>query len=111
VVLLYPVPNELINRPLVRLPDSPVVFLLALLRAVSPPSDAEVQRLLGVNRALYDQARAVGGTHYPVGAIPLTPADWRAHYGPRYAEVALAKLRFDPRHVLTPGQGIFHKPS
>ncbi len=111
VVLLYPVPNELINRPLVRLPESPVVFLLALLRAVSPPSDAEVQRLLGVNRALYDQARAVGGTHYPVGAIPLTPADWRAHYGPRYAEVALAKLRFDPRHVLTPGQGIFHKPS
>ena len=111
VVLLYPVANELINRPLVRLPDSPVVFLLALLRAVSPPNDAEVQRLLGVNRELYDQARAVGGTHYPVGAIPLTPADWRAHYGPRYAEVVLAKSRFDPKHVLTPGQGIFRQPS
>ena len=110
VVLLYPVSNDLINRPLVRLPNSPVVFLLALLRAVSPPSDAEVQRLLGVNRELYDQARAVGGTHYPVGAIPLTPADWRAHYGPRYAEVLLAKARFDPKHVLTPGQGIFAKP-
>jgi cytokinin dehydrogenase len=111
VVLLYPVPNELINRPMVRLPDSPVVFLLALLRAVSPPSDAEVQRLLGVNRQLYDEARAVGGTHYPVGAIPLTPADWRAHYGPRYPEVLQAKARFDPRQVLTPGQGIFHTPS
>jgi FAD/FMN-containing dehydrogenase len=111
VVLLYPVKNDLIDRPLVRLPDSPVVFLLALLRAVSPPSDAEVQRLLGVNRTLYDEARAVGGTHYPVGAIPLTPADWRAHYGPRYAEVLLAKTRFDPKHVLTPGQGIFKPPS
>ncbi len=111
VVLLYPVPNELINRPLVRLPDSPVVFLLALLRAVSPPNDAEVQRLLGVNRELYDQARAVGGTHYPVGAIPLTPADWRAHYGPRYPEVARAKTHFDPNHVLTPGQGVFRRPS
>lgn len=110
VVLLYPVSNDLINRPLVRLPNSPVVFLLALLRAVSPPSDAEVQRLLGVNRELYDQARAVGGTHYPVGAIPLTPADWRAHYGPRHAEVLLSKTRFDPKHVLTPGQGIFGKP-
>ena len=111
VILLYPVPNELINRPFVRLPNSPVVFLLAILRAVSPPNDADVQRLLAVNRALYDKARAVGGTHYPVGAIPLTPADWRAHYGPRYAEVALAKARFDPKHVLTPGQGIFRQPS
>ncbi len=110
VMLLYPVPNELIDLPFVRLPDSPVVFLLAILRAVNPPSDSEVQRLLGVNRSLYDQARAVGGTHYPVGAIPLTPADWRAHYGPRYAEVVLAKHRYDPNHVLTPGQGIFRKP-
>ncbi len=111
VMLLYPVPNELIDRPLVRLPNSPVVFLLAILRAVSPPNDADVQRLLAVNRALYDKARALGGTHYPVGAIPLTPADWRAHYGPRYADVVLAKARFDPKHVLTPGQGIFRQPS
>ena len=111
VVLLYPVSNDLIDRPLVRLPDSPVVFLLALLRAVSPPSDAEVQRLLGVNRELYDGARAVGGTHYPVGAIPLTPTDWRAHYGASYPEVLAAKRRFDPKHVLTPGQGIFATPS
>jgi FAD/FMN-containing dehydrogenase len=111
VMLLYPIPNELIDRPLVRLPNSPVVFLLAILRAVSPPNDADVQRLLTVNRALYDKARALGGTHYPVGAIPLTPADWRAHYGPRYAEVLLAKTRFDPKHVLTPGQGIFRQPS
>jgi FAD/FMN-containing dehydrogenase len=63
-----------------------------------------------VNRELYDRARAVGGTHYPVGAIPLTPADWRAHYGPRYPEVAQAKAHFDPKHVLTPGQGIFRAP-
>ncbi|HWM07146.1 MAG TPA: FAD-binding protein [Actinophytocola sp.] len=111
VVLLYPVPRELIKKPLVSLPDSPVVFLLAILRAVSPPNDADVQRLLGANRELYDKARAVGGTHYPVGAIPLTPADWRAHYGRRYPEVALNKLRFDAQHVLTPGQGIFRKPS
>ncbi|HEY0448751.1 FAD-binding protein [Actinophytocola sp.] len=110
VVLLYPVPRAEITRPLVMLPDSPVVFLLAILRAVSPPNDADVQRLLADNRVLYDEARAVGGTHYPVGAIPLTPADWRAHYGSRYAEVALAKQHFDPNHVLTPGQGIFHQP-
>ncbi len=111
VVLLYPVPRAEFHRPLVRLPNSPVVFLLAILRAVSPPNDADVRRLLADNRTLYDRARAVGGTQYPVSAIPLTPADWRAHYGARYPEVALNKLRFDPRHVLTPGQGIFAPPS
>jgi FAD/FMN-containing dehydrogenase len=107
VVLLYPIPRELIREPFVRLPDSPVVFMLALLRAVSPPSEAETQRLLAVNRRQYDQAVAVGGTHYPVGAIPLTPADWQTHYGDRWPAFRAAKHRYDPRHVLTPGQGIF----
>jgi cytokinin dehydrogenase len=107
VVLLYPVPTALIRQPFTVLPDSPVVFLLAMLRAVSPPNDAEVQRLLTANRDLYDRAHAVGGRHYPVGAIPLTPADWRAHYGVRYGVFEAAKRRYDPRNVLTPGQGIF----
>lgn len=110
VVLLYPVPRDLVRRPFVTLPEADVVFLLAILRAVNPPNDADVQRLLATNRALYDKARAVGGTHYPVGAIPLTPGDWRAHYGDRYPEFVRAKAAYDPRHVLAPGQGIFHRP-
>jgi FAD/FMN-containing dehydrogenase len=105
VVLLYPVSTALIKQPFTVLPDSPVVFLLAMLRSTTSSDD--VPRLLAVNRALYDKANAVGGKHYPVGAIPLTPADWRAHYGPRYGAFAAAKRRYDPRNVLTPGQGIF----
>jgi FAD/FMN-containing dehydrogenase len=107
VVLLYPVPREEFTRPFVTLPDSPVIFLLALLRAVNPPDQAEVDRLLADNRRLYDRARAVGGTHYPVGAIDLTPADWQAHYGSRYPRFLAAKRRYDPNNVLTPGQRIF----
>jgi FAD/FMN-containing dehydrogenase len=104
VVLLYPVPREEIHQPFVMLPDSPVVFLLALLRAVP---HTETERLLAVNRRQYDEAVALGGTHYPVGAIPLTPEDWRAHYGDRWPAFQAAKHRYDPRGVLTPGQGIF----
>lgn len=107
VVLLYPVPREEFTRPFVTLPDSPVIFLLALLRAVNPPDQAEVDRLLADNRRLYDRARAVGGTHYPVGAIDLTPTDWQAHYGDQYPRFLAAKRRYDPNHVLTPGQRIF----
>lgn len=107
VALLYPVPSELIRQPFVRLPDSPVVFLLALLRAVSPPNEAETQRLIRANRTQYDKVVAVGGTHYPVGAIPLTQADWRAHYGDHWQPFRRAKHCYDPNHVLAPGQGIF----
>lgn len=107
VVLLYPVSRDLIRAPFVSLPDEPVVFLLALLRAVVPPNDAETQRLIAVNRAQYDRAVAVGGTHYPVGVIPLTEADWRAHYGDQWPAFRTAKKTYDPKHVLAPGQRIF----
>jgi FAD/FMN-containing dehydrogenase len=107
VVLLYPVSRDLIRRPFVCLPDSPVVFLLALLRAVNPPDDAETQRLIAVNRSQYARAVAVGGTHYPVDAIPLTHADWQTHYGDKWPAFRAAKHKHDPNNVLTPGQAIF----
>lgn len=107
VVLLYPVPRELVRQPFVRLPNSPVVFLLALLRAVAPPNDQETQRLIEVNREQYDKVVALGGTHYPVGAIPLTQEDWRTHYGPKWPSFRAAKRHYDPNHVLAPGQAIF----
>jgi cytokinin dehydrogenase len=111
VALLYPTNRAPITRPQVMLPDGPVFFLLALLRAVSPPDDADVVRLIADNDALYSRVRAVGGTQYPVNALHLSPADWRAHYGERWPAVRDAKDRYDPRRVLTPGQGIFEEVS
>lgn len=107
VALLYPARSSLITRPQVRVPDGEVFFLLALLRAVSPPDDAEAERLIADNDALYARVLAAGGTQYPVNALRLTPAGWRTHYGDRWPAVLRAKDRFDPRGVLTPGQGIF----
>lgn len=107
VALLYPTDRTLLTRPQVRVPEGPVFFLLALLRAVSPPDDAEAERLVADNDALYARVRALGGTQYPVNALHLTTADWRAHYGERWPLVRQAKDRYDPRRVLAPGQGIF----
>jgi FAD/FMN-containing dehydrogenase len=109
VALLYPTNRSLITRPQVMVPEGPVFFLLALLRAVSPPDDAAVVRLIAANDALYARVRAVGGVQYPVNALHLRPADWRAHYGDRWPAVRDAKDRYDPRRVLTPGQGIFEE--
>ena len=107
VALLYPTTRSRITRPQVMLPEGQVFFLLALLRAVSPPDGATAERLIAENKALYERVRTAGGTQYPVNAMRLSAADWHAHYGDHWPAVVAAKDRYDPRKVLTPGQGIF----
>lgn len=109
VVLLYPVPTRLLTRPFLRVPESDLAFLFALLRTASPDTDAiSVAAGLEGNRALYDAAVAAGGTQYPIGSIPdLTARDWARQYGPRFARFGELKRRFDPYRIMTPGQGIF----
>jgi FAD/FMN-containing dehydrogenase len=106
-VLLYPFRPGRLHRPFVEGPDEPVAFLFSVLRTTVPPDPALVEQQLAANRALYDGATAIGGKRYPVGSVRLTPADWQEHYGPDWPAFAAAKSRYDPRHVLTPGQGIF----
>ena len=110
VALLYPTTRAHLTRPQVMVPDGPVFFLLALLRAVSPPNGAEAERLIADNDALYARVLAAGGTQYPVNALHLSPADWRTHYGDRWPTFLGAKDRYDPNRVLAPGQGIFEDP-
>lgn len=64
------------------------------------------QRVLERNATWAQEARALGGFVYPIGAQRWTAADWRDHYGDTWDDVRLAKHRWDPRGVLTPGPGI-----
>ncbi|WRZ95002.1 FAD-binding protein [Streptomyces sp. NBC_01007] len=107
VVLLYPVLRESLHTPLLRTPEDPVSYLLAVLRTTPPDDTATVDRLLAANRAAYDTVHAAGGTHYPVGSVPFDAADWREHFGPAYRGLAAARHTYDPRGILVPGQGIF----
>ena len=50
---------------------------------------------------------AAGGTLDPVSAFPMTPGDWRRHFGSAWMLLSEAKQRFDPDHVLTPGYELF----
>jgi cytokinin dehydrogenase len=105
--LLYPFDTRRTQQPLFRTPSEPAAFHLSLLRF--PGADpAQTAGMLADNRALYDQVVALGGTRYPIGAIPdFTPADWQAHFGPVWETFAAAKRRLDPANIFTPGQGIF----
>jgi cytokinin dehydrogenase len=108
VVLLYPVPTARLGAPLLRVPHGELTFLFTLLRTASPDTDAlPAATMLVANRALYERVRELGGTQYPVGSIPMTPADWRAQYGDQWRVFTAAKHRYDPNGILTPGQGVF----
>ncbi len=107
VVLLYPLLRDRLRTPLLRMPDDPVPYLFAVLRTTPPQDTATVERLLAANRSAYDTVHAAGGTQYPVGSIPFGRADWRRHFGPEWARLAEARTTYDPRGLLTPGQGIF----
>jgi hypothetical protein len=107
-ILLYPFDTTKLTRPLFRVSASPAAFYLSVLRTAAPPTSAVIAAMLAGNRTLYDQAVAVGGTRYISSAIPeFSPRDWRRHFGNAWELLSRAKQRFDPDHVLTPGQGIF----
>ncbi|MFJ8331554.1 FAD-binding protein [Streptomyces sp. NPDC094437] len=107
LVLLYPLTGARLTTPLLRTPDDPMPYLLALLRAVPATDTAAVDRLLTANRKAYDTVAAAGGTQYPVGSLPFTRADWRHHYGAAWPQLAAAKATYDPKALLVPGRGIF----
>lgn len=52
------------------------------------------------NRRLYEDAKELGGTLGPFGYMPMSPPDWRTHFGSRWDELTDAKRRYDPDGVL-----------
>lgn len=111
VILLYPLRRPVLGMPLLRVPDEDLVFLFSVLRTAAPDTGAlSADTLIAANRTLYEQVRDLGGYQYPIGSIPTTHADWRAHFGSAWPFLAAARRRYDPRGILTPGQGIFPAP-
>jgi cytokinin dehydrogenase len=105
-ILFYPLLQSRVRRPFFRLPDEPVSFAFNILRT-APPDPIVQAAMVASNRALYEAAIAVRGTRYASGAIPMTRADWRRHFGVTFRDFEHAKRRFDPQGILTPGAGIF----
>ncbi len=106
-VLLYAHRRSKLTRPSLRLPedDSEWVYLFTLMTAC-PTAEAATE-LLPRNRRLYDRARALGGTRYPIESVAFTQADWADHYGDRWPHLQELKRRADPARILTPGPGVF----
>lgn len=105
-ILIYPIPSTRVKSPMYSLPDSRVAVAFNILRITEPDPDIVAQRL-AENESIYDQVAAIGGTRYPIDALPFSRRDWRRQFGSRWSSLLAAKRRFDPDGILTPGQGIF----
>lgn len=108
-VLLFPMQRHRARQPLFRLPDSDLVFLFDITNVADFPGydEAFAQRMIARNRTLFEQARDLGGTRYPIGTLRFDRADWAQQYGEQWTRVNVSKTFFDPQRILTPGPGIF----
>ncbi|NEA33247.1 FAD-binding protein [Streptomyces sp. SID13031] len=107
-VLLYAHRRSQLTRPSLRLPqdDSEWVYLFTLMTA-GPASTEFGDEMLARNRRLYDRARALGGTRYPIESVAFTQDDWADHYGDRWPQLQALKQEADPAGILTPGPKMF----
>ncbi|HEY3493461.1 MAG TPA: FAD-binding protein [Polyangiaceae bacterium] len=109
-MLLFALKRSKLHRPLFRVPEQGKwVYLFDILTASATPNPGADYdaRMLARNRTLFEKARAVGGTRYPIGSLEFSRDDWRRQYGRVADDLARWKRRFDPRGILTPGPGIF----
>jgi FAD/FMN-containing dehydrogenase len=106
-ILLFEVKNMFPETIAFRLPREEKVFLFDILTSGSFSDPNYVPGHLAKARAVFEGARELGATLYPIGSTPMSRNDWIRQYGPIYPILALAKTLFDPDRILTPGPGIF----
>ncbi|WP_163833136.1 FAD-binding protein [Spartinivicinus ruber] len=93
--------------PLFQIPKGHYFFYLSLMRNATPPTNERALELMQTNKQLYEQVKAIGGAQYPVGGIPMTSDDWKAHYNRKWRLIKTLKHWYDPKLILGPGRGIF----
>jgi cytokinin dehydrogenase len=110
-LLLFPHRRSEFTRPLLRLPNGggEWTYLFNVLTAAPAPGVDKTfeQRMLARNRRLFEKARRMGGTRYPIDSVPFSRTDWVHHYGDQWPRFARLKRQFDPAGILTPGPDIF----
>ena len=94
-----------IKRPLTRMPDEEIIYRFQLSRTL--PAGTDTQSMIALNRTLYERARDMGGYRMTSSAVPMTQPDWIRHYGSVWPNLQAAKMKYDPKNVLTPGHGMF----
>lgn len=99
-ILLWPSRGNVCNVPLFMRPQGEFVMGFGILPAV--PKQFLNEALPRLNMAS-QAAVMMGAKRYLSGWIPFDAAQWKAHYGDKWAMVLELKKRFDPRGLLNQG--------
>jgi cytokinin dehydrogenase len=105
-VTYYPMRTGAVRTPLVRMPTDRIAFPFNIVRFPVSKDITAAERMVAKNRALYERIGRAGGVLYPVSAFPMSPREWKGHFGPMWELLHEAKQQYDPRHTLTPGYEI-----
>ncbi len=106
-VQLRPLTGATLRAPLLRRPAGEHLCLLSLMRTALPQDPEGVRRLVAANQEVYERTRTLGGVMHPSSALPMSPDDWRVHFGDAFDALAGAKVRYDPHGILTRGYGLW----
>lgn len=99
-ILLWPARGNSSSVPLFMRPSSEFLMGFGILPAV--PSRFVDEVLPRLNTASQG-AVMMGGKRYLSGWIAFDAAQWKAHYGDKWADVVKSKKKFDPKGVINPG--------
>jgi cytokinin dehydrogenase len=111
-IIVYPMNSDHFQRPLFMKPESQTFYLLGVFYNTSfeATNNFPYQEVLERNKALYLEAKELGGCRYAVDAIPFTKDDWINHYGKEWNRVSDLKEKYDPDCLLSSGVNIFEAP-
>jgi len=106
LVLMYPMNKDRWDdRMTTATPDEDMFYAVGLLRSAVAAGDLE--QLERENAAVLEFCHREG-----IGCKQYLPSHasrdgWRRHFGEKWSRFAALKRKYDPRAILSPGQGIF----
>ena len=72
----------------------------------------DLSAMLQSNRDLFAKMTALGGKRYTPYSGIMSAEDWVTHFGPEvWRRLSTAKREYDPNQVLSPGAGMFGRPT
>ncbi|HYL56648.1 MAG TPA: FAD-binding protein [Gemmatimonadales bacterium] len=109
---LYALNTGPFGRPLFKMPHEEQAFAIWLFRSFPANNEAALSAMLQSNRDLFAKMTALGGKRYTPYSGIMSAEDWVTHFGPEvWRRLATAKREYDPNQVLSPGAGMFGRPT
>ncbi|XP_044428795.1 cytokinin dehydrogenase 10-like [Triticum aestivum] len=106
LILMYPMNRDRWDdRMTTATPDEDVFYAVGLLRSAVAAGDLE--RLERENEAVLELCDRAGMGCKQYLPHHASQDGWRRHFGAKWDRVAALKATYDPRAILSPGQGIF----